>query len=130
MQIYGTMPSLGSIVETCTGALARVTPQDLSPDTLEAAMSMLKGADVGQAIDQYLASLPAKPENERDLPDWEALMREKAKELNRDAHAFNTELSRIKEMHNRLNLPQLDELIRAAQDIIRPLYNFTACLSV
>ena len=123
------MPSLGPIVETCTRALAGVTAQDLSPETLEAAMALLQGTDMDECIGLYQASLPPKPEDERDLPDWQSLMHDRAKELNRTAHAFNRELSRLKEMHNSLNLPQLDALIRAAQNIIRPVYNFTASLS-
>ena len=124
------MSSLGPIVETCTRALSRVTAQDLSPETLEAAMAALKGFDADEAVGSYQASLPPKPEDERDIPDWQSLMHGRAWELNRDAGAFNRELSRLKDMRNTLNLPQLDALIRAGQDIIRPIYNFTASLSV
>jgi hypothetical protein len=56
-------------------------------------------------------------------------MHEKGKAINRELHLFNDELSRLKSLHNTLHLAALEPLIRAAQEIIRPLYLFTAQLN-
>lgn len=93
-------------------------------------MDQLKRVDIGRGIDQYLAALPSKPEDDHQLPDWEAFMHKKASELNHHANHFNRELSRLKEVQEALKVPQLEELIHAAQEIIRPVYNFSAQLSV
>jgi hypothetical protein len=36
------------------------------------------------------------------------------------------ELNRIKEMQSALHIPQLDELIHSAQQVLRPIYDLTA----
>ena len=43
--------------------------------------------------------------------------------------SFNRELTRIKQMQEALNIPQLEELIHAAQQVIRPVYALTAGLN-
>ena len=90
---------------------------------------MLDSIEINEAIDVYWRGLPEKPEKEDELPEWEALMREKGKEINRELHLFNEELSRIKSLHNTLHLDALEPLIKSAQEIIRPLYHFTAALN-
>jgi hypothetical protein len=124
------MVTIRSVVETCATALAGVTPQNLTPAVLDAAMEVLQKAEINEAIDQYARSLPSKPEDNAELPEWQSLVHQNALDLNHSASLFNKELSRIKDMQQALNIPQLDTLIHAAQQIIRPLYNFTSQLSV
>ena len=90
---------------------------------------MLDAIEINEAIDIYWRELPGKPEKEDELPEWEALMREKGKEINRELHLLNEELSRIKSLRNTLHLDALEPLIKSAQEIIRPMYNFTAALN-
>ncbi len=92
-------------------------------------MKKLESLDVNEAIDVYWKALPEKPENDQELPAWEELMHKKGKEINHELHLFNEELSRVKSLHNTLHIAALEPLIRAAQEIIRPLYNFTAQLN-
>ena len=123
------MSSITTIIETATRALAGVTPGTLTSDQLNSSRQMLDAIEINEAIDIYWRELPGKPEKEDELPEWEALMREKGKEINRELHLLNEELSRIKSLHNTLNLDALEPLIKSAQEIIRPMYNFTAALN-
>ncbi len=92
-------------------------------------MQRLESLDVNEAIDVYWRALPEKPENDQELPGWEELMHKKGKDINHELHLFNEELSRIKSLHNTLHVASLEPLIKAAQEIIRPLYDFTAQLN-
>jgi len=123
------MSSINTIIEAATGALAGVTPGTLTSDQLNSSRQTLDAIDINEAIDVYWRELPEKPEKEDELPEWEALMRGKGKEINRELHLFNEELSRIKSLRNTLHLDALEPLIKSAQEIIRPLYNFTAALN-
>lgn len=123
------MLSLTSTIRDCTLALAAVTPETLTPDQITSSMEKLKMADVDQLIRQFHAGLPAKPEREEEVETWEEERQQQASALNRDLKSFNDELSRIKDLHQTLNLPALEPLILAAQKIIRPLYNMTSALN-
>jgi hypothetical protein len=123
------MPSLTSIVEISTRALAGVTPHTLTAKQLNSSLQALKEVDIHEAIDEYWTDLPSKPEVESEIIAWKKLMHDKGKELSHQVNVLNHELSRIKEMHAALGLEQLDDLIHLAQKIIRPLYNFTSQLT-
>ena len=123
------MSSLNTIIQTATSALAEVRPETLTSDQLNRSIQSLESLDVNEAIDVYWRNLPEKPEKEQELPGWEELMHEKGKAINRELHLFNDELSRLKSLHNTLHLAALEPLIKAAQEIIRPLYHFTAQLN-
>lgn len=96
---------------------------------MDSSLSTLKSVDLDEAVNLYWQSLPAKPERQQEQPGWENLMHQKGKDLNHQLKRFNDELSRIKNMQAALNIPQLDVLIHAAQDVIRPMYDFSARLS-
>jgi hypothetical protein len=83
MQIYN-MSSINSIIKTATIALAGVHPDSLTSDQLNSSKEILDGINIDDAIDEYWRSLPGKPENEDELPGWEAEMREKAKRSTRN----------------------------------------------
>lgn len=123
------MSSIKTIIENCTAALAAVTPENLTPAQLDGSLGILRSSKVADAIDEYWNTLPEKPEKEEQVPGWENENRQRGKLLNHDLKLFNDELSRIKTMQAALKAPQLDVLIQAAQEVIRPLYNFSAQLS-
>ena len=110
-------------------ALAAVRPESLTSDQLNNSKEILEAVKIQDAIDEYWRTLPGKPENEDELPGWEAQMREKGKDINHELHQFNEELSRIKSLQQTLSLDALDPLIKSAQLVIRPLYNFTSSLN-
>ncbi len=123
------MSSIHSIIQSATTALAELSPQTLTIDHINSSTQKLDAININDAIDEYWRSLPPKPEEENRLSEWEASMREKSKEINHDLHQFNEELKRVKSMKQTLSLDALEPLISAAQQIIRPLYDFTAELS-
>jgi hypothetical protein len=123
------MSTINTIIESCTAAVAAVTPENLTPAQLDSSLATLRSFNVNDAIDEYWNSLPEKPENEHDVPTWENENHLRGKMLNHNLNLFNDQLSRVKTMQAALNVPQLDTLIHAAQDVIRPLYNFSAQLS-
>jgi hypothetical protein len=123
------MSSIKTIIESCTGALAGVTPENLTPAQLDSSLDTLRSFNINDVIDAYWESLPEKPDNDQDNPAWENENHSRAKMLNHDLKLFNDQLSRVKIMQAALNVPQLDTLIQAAQEVIRPLYNFSAQLS-
>ena len=123
------MSSINTTIREATQALAAVRPDTLTADQLQSSKERLDAIDINEIIDGYWRTLPAKPENEGDLPAWEQQMRENGKVINHDLHALNDELSRVKSIHQTLNLDALEPLIKSAQQIIRPLYNFTASLN-
>ena len=124
------MASLTTIIESCTAKLASVTPRSLTAEMLSGSREFFEKMDINEAIDQYHQALPPKPEEEEQLAEWEQLMHAKADELNKATSALNKELARLKEMQAALPVAQLEDLIHAAQAIIRPLYNFTSGLGV
>ena len=109
--------------------MAAVTPENLTPAQLDSSLDTLRSFNINDAIDEYWSSIPEKPDNDQDVPSWETENHQRGKLLNHDLKLFNDQLSRIKTMQAALNVPQLDTLIQAAQDVIRPLYNFSAQLS-
>ena len=121
--------SLTSIVETCTDALAAITPQTLTPEYLDSSLEILNNVDINKAIDKYWTDLPTSPEQDNEIPEWKNQIHEKARDLNKRVTSLNQELSRIKEMQAALKIPQLEELIHAGQRIVRPIYNFTSQLN-
>ena len=121
--------SLPSLVESCTNALAAITPQTLTPEHLDSSLEILNNVDIDTAIDKYWTELPTSPEQDNEIPEWQNQIHEKARELNKRVTGLNNELSRIKEMQAALKIPQLEEVIRAGQRVVRPLYNFTAQLN-
>jgi len=123
------MSSINTTIQEATQALAAVKPDTLTVDQLKQSKETLDAIDINDVIDNYWRSLPAKPDNESELSDWERQMREKGKEINHDLHQFNDELSRIKSIQHTLDLNALEPLIKSAQQIIRPLYNFTSQLN-
>lgn len=123
------MESLNNIIDHCTQSLSKVTADNLTPTQLDSSLATLKSVDLDEAVNQYWRSLPAKPENLQEQPGWENKMHQKGKELNHQLKGFNDELSRIKTMQAALHIPQLDVLIHAAQDVLRPMYDFSARLS-
>jgi hypothetical protein len=123
------MSSIKTIIESCTAALAAVTPETLTTAQLDGSMATLRSFNINDAIDEYWSSLPEKPENDEDISTWETENHNRGKMLNHDLKLFNDQLTRIKTMQAALKVPQLDTLIHAAQDVIRPLYNFSAQLS-
>lgn len=123
------MSSINTIIESCTAALAAITPENLTPAQLDSSLGALRSVKVNDVIDEYWSSLPEKPEKENEVPAWENENHLRGKQLNQDLKLFNDELSRIKTMQAALNVPQLDSLIQAAQAVIRPLYNFSAQLT-
>jgi hypothetical protein len=123
------MASIQTIVETATRTLAEIKPENITADLLSSSILKFGSLDVNEAIDQYWRELPEKPENEQDLPAWENKMQLLGKSLNHHLHGFNEELNRVKNMRSTLSLPALDPLIKAAREIIRPLYDFTAQLT-
>ena len=118
-----------TIIESAVKALEGVSPGNLTTDQLNGSIQVLESLDVNDAIDQYWNNLPEKPEKDKDLQAWEKKVHQLGKELNHQLHGLNDELSRVKDIRNNLSLPALDPLIKAAQEIIRPLYNFTAQLT-
>jgi hypothetical protein len=123
------MSSIKAIIETCTAALAAVTPENLTPAQLDSSLDALRSIQINEVIDEVWESLPEKPDNDEDVPAWENENHSRATTLNHDLKLFNDQLSRVKTMQTALKIPQLDTLIRAAQEVIRPLYNFSAQLS-
>ena len=123
------MPSIRTIIESSIEALSGVTPQNLTPTQLQSSVSILRSFNVNEAIDDYWDSLPEKPGKEKEIPAWEKENHQRGKELNHHLKLFNDELTRIKTMQAALKIPQLDVLIHAAQEVIRPLYHFSAQLS-
>jgi hypothetical protein len=123
------MSSIKTIIDDCTRALSEITPENLTPARLDSSLSILRTSNVNKAIDEYWDLLPEKPENENDIPAWENQNHLLGKEINHDLKLFNEELNRVKKMQAALNIPQLDTLIDAAREVIRPLYDFSAQLS-
>ena len=123
------MSSINTTIREAIKALADVKPDNLTVDQLKQSKETLDAIDINDVIDNYWRTLPAKPGNESELSDWERQMREKGKEINHDLHLFNDELSRIKSIQHTLDLNALEPLIKSAQQIIRPLYNFTSQLN-
>jgi hypothetical protein len=123
------MSSIKTIIESGTQALLEMTPGTLTPARLDSSLSILRSFNVNTAIDDYWNELPEKPEKENEIDAWEKENHQRGKELNQGLKLFNDELSRIKNMQAALNIPQLDTLIHAAQEVIRPLYDFSAQLS-
>jgi hypothetical protein len=123
------MSSIHSIIQTGIDALAGVTPRTLTADHIKSARETLDGIDINDAIDRYWRTLPAKPDNEDLVPASEKEMREKGDEINHALHQLKHELDRIKSIKQTLSLDYLEPLIKSAQHIIRPLYNFTAQLN-
>jgi len=123
------MTSIRTIIEQCTSALAELTPETLTNEQLHRSIDRITAFRVNDAIDDYWDSLPERPDHENELPAWEKDMHQRAKLLNHDLRIFNDELNRIKNIQSALRVPQLEPLIHAAQEVIRPLYNFSAQLS-
>ena len=123
------MSSILSIIQSGLDALEAVTPQSLTVDQISSSKEKLDAINVNDTIDSYRRSLPAKPDNDDHLPAWETEMRKKASEINHELRRLNEELNRIKSIRETLSLDYLDPLIKSAQQIIRPLYNFTAQLN-
>jgi hypothetical protein len=123
------MTSIQTLIDTATRALVDVNPGSITPDQLNLSRQTLESLEVNDAIDQYWENLPEKPENERDLTEWEKQMHQLGKEINHQLHGFNEELSRVKQLRYTLGLPALDTIVSAAREIIRPLFNFTAQLN-
>lgn len=124
-----TMDSIKTIISSCTAALAGITSKNLTPAQLDSSIATLRSFNVNETIDDYWQALPEKPEKEQDIPAWENDNHALGKALNHDLKLFNDELTRVKTIQAALNIPQLDHLIHAAQEVIRPLYNFSAQLS-
>jgi hypothetical protein len=123
------MPSLNTIIDNCVNALTGVTPQTLTPFQMDSSLSVLKSVNLDEAVSEYWEALPSKPESVHDQAAWEQLMQQRGTELNQRLSLLNTELTRIKNMQGALHIPQLDELIHAAQGVVRPLYDFSARLN-
>lgn len=96
---------------------------------MDSSLALLRSFDLDAAITSYWEELPPKPESLQDQPAWENLMHQRGKELNHQLKLLNTELSRVKNMQAALHIPQLEELIHAAQAVIRPLYDLSARLN-
>lgn len=123
------MSSIHSIIYSATAALSEITPETLSTDRINNSRSRLDAIHVNEIIDNYWNDLPPKPDKESDWPKWESEMIENGNSINHELHRMNEELSRLKSLRQTLSLDQLDPLIHSAQEIIRPLYNFTAQLN-
>jgi hypothetical protein len=123
------MASLTTIIDNCIQALSGVTPDNLTPIQMDSSLNVLRSVDLDEAISDYRENLPPRPESLQELAAWEHIMHQKGNDLNHHLKMLNTELTRIKTMQGALHIPQLDVLIHAAQDVIRPLYNFSAQLS-
>lgn len=121
--------ALNTIIDNCIVALTGVTPQNLTPDQMDSSLAVLRSVDLDDAISEYWEALPAKPESVHEQAVWEHLMHQKGHDLNHHLKMFNAELTRIKNMQGALHIPQLDEMIHAAQGVIRPLYDFSARLN-
>jgi hypothetical protein len=96
---------------------------------MDSSLSVLKSVNLDEAVSEYWEALPSKPESVHDQAAWEQLMQQRGTELNQRLSLLNTELTRIKNMQGALHIPQLDELIHAAQGVVRPLYDFSARLN-
>ncbi|MFN5648824.1 MAG: hypothetical protein ACK57D_12410 [Sphingobacteriales bacterium] len=123
------MTSLTSIIEQSTRALVEITPQTLTPEHLSAAMTTLNALPVAEAIHAFEATLPTVPNKDEELKevaDTQGDLHEQKDQLNKKVSSLKQELNRIKEMQSALHIPQLDELIHSAQQVLRPIYDLTA----
>lgn len=123
------MTSLTSIIEQSTRALVEITPQSLTPEHLSAAMSTLNNLPVAETIHAFEATLPPVPNKDEELEegsDTQGDLHEQKDQLNKKVSSLKQELNRIKEMQSALHIPQLDELIHSAQNVLRPIYDLTA----
>lgn len=123
------MTSLTSIIEQSTRALVEITPQTLTPEQLSAAMNTLNALPVAESIHAFEATLPPVPNKDEEMdekPDTQGDLHEQKDQLNKKVSSLKQELNRIKEMQAALNIPQLDDLIHSAQQILRPIYDLTA----
>lgn len=123
------MASLQTIIAGSIQALSQVTPQTLTSDQLRSSIDTLENFNVNEAIDNYWEGLPSKPETDHDQPEWEKQVHKIGADLNHSLTAFNQELNRVKDMQAALKVPQLEEVIHAAQRVIRPIYSFTSQLT-
>lgn len=123
------MTSLTSIIEQSTRALVEITPQTLTPEHLSAAMTTLNTLPVAETIHAFEATLPPVPNKDEELEelaDTQGDLHEQKDQLNKKVSSLKQELNRIKEMQSALHIPQLDELIHSAQQVLRPIYDLTA----
>lgn len=96
---------------------------------MDSSLKVLRSVDLDEAISDYWENLPPRPESLQEQAAWKHIMHQKGNDLNHHLKMLNTELTRIKNMQGALHIPQLDVMIHAAQDVIRPLYDFSARLN-
>ncbi len=122
------MDTLDDAIEKAAAALKAITPSTLTPQQLEFSLRALKETDIHTLIDEFNASLPAEPEDEDEKEAYKKMMQQKADELNKKIDPLKDALEEVKKLRSTLNLAALDDIIKAAQKIIRPLYNVTAAM--
>jgi hypothetical protein len=122
------MDSLFGSIDLATEAMQSITPSSLSQDKLDRVQSLLESIDIADLLDDYAKELPEKPKEEDGLEGYLIIARQKADQLNKKIAPFLQTLEGIKKMRNALKLPALDVVINAGQNIIRPIYNFSASI--
>jgi hypothetical protein len=120
--------TLADAIEKAAAALKAITPSTLTPQQLEFSLRALKATDIHALIDEFNASLPAEPKDEDEKEAYKKMMQQKADELNKKIDPLKDALEEVKKLRGTLNLSALDDIIKAAQKIIRPLYNVTAAM--
>ncbi len=120
--------TLTSIIVESTQALALISAQTLTPDHLMAARKTLESLPVTEAIHAFEAALPPVAQgDEEDLAaERQGDMHDKADQLNKQVSNLKHELDRIKDIQAALHIPQLEELIHSAQQVLRPIYALTS----
>jgi len=120
--------TLADAIEKAAAALKAITPSTLTVQQLGSSLRVMKATDIHALIDEFNDSLPAEPEDEYEKEAYKKAMQQIADELNKKIDPLKDALEEVKKLRSTLNLTALDEIIKAAQKIIRPLYNITAAM--
>jgi SMC interacting uncharacterized protein involved in chromosome segregation len=120
--------ALTDAIQKTAAALKAITSSTLTAQQLGSSLRIMKATDIHALIDEFNASLPAEPEDEHEKEAYKKAMQQIADELNKKIDPLKDALEEVKKLRSTLNLTALDEIIKVAQKIIRPLYNVTAAM--
>jgi hypothetical protein len=120
------MQTLLAEIKGLTKALAGLRSDNIVIDNLDNILAQLKGSVIQHQMEQYKATLPSAPEEEKELEEHKERMKGQADVLNKEADGFLDELERIKTIRHTLNLEALDPIIKEARKIIHAIHGFTA----
>lgn len=115
-------------IERATALLLKVTPSSLEAGFLNSIQAGLEQINIASLLKDMQQPEPQNDDSEEETENDSLGGLNLADSLNRKIHPLNEALDKVKKLRETLNLEALDGIIKAGQQVVRPLYNYTAGL--